>query len=134
MKEQEHMIACGVVNNDCHVYLTSHLMGNSTEGRALARLTARKQCLTMKLPLLNGMSGVGFGHKDHYPRTVRVYKIQIVRNPSGSVSLNKSPVKMIWCVTLLSPWLCVYRNHQGRSVKAPKCWNMEQPRTTKETL
>ena len=133
---KEYMIATGVVDNQCGVYLTSHLMGNSTEGRALARLTARKQLLNMKLPLLNGMSGVGFGHKDHYPRTVRVYKIQIVRTPSGTVSLNKSPVKMIWYVTLLSPWLCVYRNHQGRSVKAPKSWNMEQPRTTptKETL
>ena len=131
---KEFMVATGVVDNQCGVYLTSHLMGNSTEGRALARLTARKQCLTMKLPLLNGMSGVGFGHEDHYPRTVGMYKSEIIRTPSGTVNLNKSPVKMIWYVTLLSPWVCVYRNHQGRSTKAPKSWNMEQPRTTKETL
>lgn len=133
MKTKETMIAVGVVRNDCNIVLTSHLLGDSTEGRALARLVARQQLLTMKLPLLNGISGVGFGHKDHYPREVRVYRIAITRE-EGLINLPKSKFKMIWYVTLLSPWLCVYRNHQGRSTKAPKSWNMEQPRTPKETL
>jgi len=132
---KEYMIATGVVDDQCGVYLTSHLMGNSTEGRALARLTARKQLLNMKLPLLNGMSRVGFGYEGHYPRTVRVYKIEIVRTPSGTINLNKSPVKMIWHISLLSPHHCFYRNKNWKTMIAPKSWGMVLPRTpTKETL
>ena len=133
---KEYAIATGVVQNDCGIVLTSHLLGNTAEGRALARLTARKQCLTMKLPALNGLARPGFGYEGHYPRTVRVYRITIVRE-NGFINLNKSPCQMIWHVSLMSPWHCAYKSRYGKTAKAPKKWNMTLPRptpTTKETL
>ena len=131
---REYAIATGVVDDQNNILLTSHLMGDSTEGRALARLTARKQLLTMKLPCLNGMARVGFGYEGHYPRTVRVYRITIKRE-EGLINLNKSPCKMIWHVMMLAPNMCVYRNQKWRTFKAPKSWKMVETRTpTKETL